>query len=86
MIAAITLAAALAAGAPPVDDGTFQDRMVVGRVGAVVAFAAIVGGLGYGLRVLSRRARQAEDAERLDEAFREVERELAADDDTKEGA
>jgi hypothetical protein len=84
MIATVALAMVLAAGAPPIDEDTLGQRMVVGRVGAIVAFGAIVGGLGYGLRVLTRRARQEEEAERLDEAFREVERELSVNEDEKE--
>lgn len=76
MIAAVMLAVLLGTASPPIDDATLDHRMMAGRIGAVIAFVGLVAGLAYGARVLARRAKQAEDRERLAEAFHELEEEL----------
>jgi hypothetical protein len=77
MIAALTLAAALQANAPPTDEATVASRMQSARIASAVAFLAVVTGLGLGVRVLSRHAKKAEDEERLAAAFREIDEDLS---------
>lgn len=77
MIAAFVLAAALQANALPADDATVASRMQSARVASAVAFVAVVVGLGLGVKALSRRARKAEDEERLAAAFRELDEDLS---------
>ncbi|NUP07811.1 MAG: hypothetical protein HOW73_17320 [Polyangiaceae bacterium] len=68
-------------GRHPVDDSTLDDRMKVGWIGTVIAFAVIVAGLVYSARRLARLAKKAEDEERLATAFREIDEALTNQND-----
>jgi predicted nucleic acid-binding protein len=74
-VRALLLAAVLASG--PLSEEELAERAQAARVGATVLFVVTVAGLGYGARVLARRARDAEEQERLADAFREIDEELA---------
>lgn len=73
---ALLLAALLAAA--PASEDTMTHRMNVGRVGAIVTFVAATAGLGLLLRKLGKDARAAEEHARLENAFREIEADLAS--------
>lgn len=73
---ALVLAAALLAG--DADESLLDKRVHAARIGAAIAFVVTVGGLALGARYLARRAKEAEEEERLAEAFREIDEELSA--------
>ena len=70
------LLAALLLAAPATDDTTLNQRMQVGRVGALVSFVLVSAGLGLALRKLGQSARTAEEEARIERAFRELDDEL----------
>ena len=76
MIASLVLVAAMATSSAPTTDAILDDRMGAARVGAAIAFVVLVGGLAYGARRLSHHAKTAEESERLESAFREIEETL----------
>jgi hypothetical protein len=63
--------------APATQDGVLADRMAAARIGAVIAFAMLLGGLIYWARRLARQTRQIEQEQRLESAFREIDETLA---------
>jgi hypothetical protein len=81
-MSATVLSLALLVLAPaPRDDRAAQPlehRMNVGRVGVGVAFVLAMAGLTILHRRLGREARDAEHADRVERAYRELEDELAA--------
>lgn len=62
--------------AAPVDATTVASRMQSARIASAVVFVLLVAAIALALRALGRKARRAEEEERLRRAFQEIEEDL----------